>query len=221
MPSKFTESLELARELLKIYHLQGADSFVECLQRYARLIVEDCQQDTRRLNTRFSTVVFGMLSILFVNDTERIMRQEVAVTEGFINEAGAARKADLFVRDVARFLREYEAERHEQAFSERLLMHLASCPLAELKEMTLSVLAERFDYHPNYLSNKFKKEKQFTVQEAILNEKLNRALFILRDETVRTSIKELSWRLGFSDPAYFSQLFKKRFGMLPKQIQAT
>jgi two-component system response regulator YesN len=100
-------------------------------------------------------------------------------------------------------------------------MHLASCSLAELKEMTLSVLAERFDYHPNYLSNKFKKEKQFTVQEAILNEKLNRALFILRDETERTTIKELSWRLGFSDPAYFSQLFKKRFGMLPKQIQAT
>ncbi len=103
MPSKFTESLELARELLKIYHLQGAVAFAECLQRYARLIVADCQQDPRRLNTRFSTVVFGMLSILFVNDTERIMRQEVAVTEGFINEPDPARKAELFVRDVAGF----------------------------------------------------------------------------------------------------------------------
>ncbi len=75
--------------------------------------------------------------------------------------------------------------------------------------MTLAVLAERFDYHPNYLSNKFKKEKQFTVQEAILSEKLNRALFILRDQTERAPpSRSCRGASASSDPAYFSQLFK-------------
>ena len=32
-------------------------------------------------------------------------------------------------------------------------------------------------------------------------------------------VKELSWGLGFADAAYFSQLFKKRFGILPTEVQ--
>lgn len=50
--------------------------------------------------------------------------------------------------------------------------------------------------------------------------RLNAATDILRKEP-DIRIQELAFRVGFNTPKYFSQCFKKEFGMLPKEYAAT
>lgn len=219
MVSKFTENLDFARQLLKVYQSQGTETFLALLRRQAEIIADDCGGDAREVNNRLLTIVFGILSALYVHDSERIMRRHLAISENFINEASLDTKISFFLRDLGGFLADFEAERQERAFSEKLLLFLTSCTLRELQDVTVQSLAERFAYHPNYLSNKFKREQSTTIQQAFIHEKLNRALLLLKDTEERLTVKELAWKMGFSDTAYFSQVFRKRFGVLPSEVR--
>jgi AraC-like DNA-binding protein len=219
MAGKFTQTVEFGRELLKLYQAEGREAFLRTLQAQAEIVADDVRGDNRQLNDRFTTLVFGILSVLYVGDSERIMRRQVAVTGNMLSEPDPAAKIRLLIEDLGRFLEEFEAEKKERLFSERLILHLSSCPLEVLKNTTVATLADKFGYHPNYLSNKFKKEQGITLQEAVLQEKMNRGMLLLKDGEERITVKELSWGLGFADAAYFSQLFKKRFGMLPTEVQ--
>ena len=189
------------------------------MEAQASIAVDDARGDAKEINSRFVTLVFGILSVLYVHETERIIRKQLAVTENFLNEPDPRLKVRLFIADLGSFLEAYEEEKKDHVFSGRVLLHLSSCAQETLRKTTVGSLAEKFGYHPNYLSNKFKKEQGITLQEALLNEKMNRGFLILKDGEARTTVKEVSWELGFADAAYFSQLFKRRFGMLPTEVQ--
>ncbi|MBN2430811.1 MAG: helix-turn-helix transcriptional regulator [Acidobacteria bacterium] len=219
MATKFTETLEVSRQLLKIYQEHGRRRFLDMMATQTAILADECRHDPREINSRLSTILFGILSVLYSNESEQIMRNQVRLAENFINEPATNGKIRIFLDELDRFLAVYEEERQEKTFSDRILMHLATCPLPELRRLTISSLAETFDYHPNYLSNKFSKEQGVTLQQSITTEKLNRAWCLLKDNTGRTSVKQVSQQIGFADPAYFSQLFKKHFGLLPHETQ--
>jgi AraC-like DNA-binding protein len=219
MSGKFTRTVEFARELLKLYQAQGREEFLKTLEAQAGIVADDARGDAKEINSRFVTMVFGILSVLYVHEAERIIRKQMAVTENFLNEPDPREKIRAFIADLAAFLLEYEEEKKDNVFSERILLHLSASSQEALRKTTVASLAEKFGYHPNYLSNKFKKEQGITLQEALLNEKMNRGFLILKDSESRTTVKEVSWELGFADAAYFSQLFKRRFGMLPTEVQ--
>lgn len=219
MSGKFTRTVEFARELLKLYQAQGREEFLKTLKAQAGIVADDARGDAKEINSRFVTMIFGMLSVLYVHETERIIRKQMAITANFLNEPDPREKVRAFIADLGAFLQEYEAEKQEHVFSERILLHLSACSPEALRKTTVASLAEKFGYHPNYLSNKFKKEQGITLQEALLNEKMNRGFLILKDGESRTTVKEVSWELGFADAAYFSHLFKRRFGMLPTEVQ--
>ena len=59
-----------------------------------------------------------------------------------------------------------------------------------------------------------------SIQNFIQNIRLNAAVDILRrDPSIR--ISELAYSVGFNTPKYFSQCFKKEFGMLPGEYAKT
>jgi two-component system response regulator YesN len=218
MATKFTETLEFSRQLLKIYQQRGRRQFLDLMAAQTAIMADDCQKDPREINNRLNTILFGILSVLFPHDSEQIMRRQVHLSENFLSERDADQKIQAFLDDLNGFLADYEENRQDKSFSDKVLMHLATCPLDELRQLTITSLAESFNYHPNYLSNKFSKEQGVTLQQTITAEKLNRAWCLLKDNSSRTSIKNVSFQLGFSDPAYFSQLFKKHFGLLPHEV---
>lgn len=74
-------------------------------------------------------------------------------------------------------------------------------------------------YHPSaeYVRKHFKKETGITPLQYLIKTRLNysKKLLQLRDD-LRLNIAEIANMSGFSDPLYFSRIYKKHFGKSPK-----
>ena len=57
----------------------------------------------------------------------------------------------------------------------------------------------------------------YNVNGYILTVRLQKAKFLLANEDL--SISEISFRVGFSSQAYFSTVFKSKFGVTPKAFK--
>jgi len=85
-----------------------------------------------------------------------------------------------------------------------------------LRNNNLSVcwLAKALNCSSNYLSKQFRDETGSKITHYILNIRLRNALDLLKTTTL--SVKEISTACGFSDPNYFSRIFKKSTGHTPQ-----
>lgn len=101
----------------------------------------------------------------------------------------------------------------------RLLNAMNTWLYSHLSSPTLSVdeLAEAMGYNR---SNFFKKAKALTGQtpaDYIRTLRMNRAAEMLREETI--TVAEVCYKVGISDPHYFTKVFKQQFGISPKKYQ--
>jgi len=70
-----------------------------------------------------------------------------------------------------------------------------------------------------YLHNLFRDEGR-TMYEYLKGERLQRARGMIDVSSAnRMTITEIAMECGFSDPAYFSRLFKQVFGMTPSEVK--
>lgn len=67
------------------------------------------------------------------------------------------------------------------------------------------------------LYRKVKALLNIKVNDYILNIRLQKAKYLLRHEEF--NINEISYKVGFSSPAYFSTVFKSKFGITPKDFR--
>ncbi|HET9277688.1 MAG TPA: helix-turn-helix domain-containing protein, partial [Flavitalea sp.] len=67
------------------------------------------------------------------------------------------------------------------------------------------------------LYRKVKALLNINVNDYILNTRLQKAKYLLQHEEL--SISEISYNVGFSSPAYFSTVFKSKFGVTPKAFK--
>lgn len=83
--------------------------------------------------------------------------------------------------------------------------------------VTVTSIAEVFNYNPRYLSSLFKKYSG----ESLLTYLNNIRLEIAKNTLVSSnlSIKEVAWSSGFQDEKYFLKLFKKKEGMTPSEYR--
>lgn len=82
------------------------------------------------------------------------------------------------------------------------------------EELTLEGVAKTQNISPQYLSKLFKEETGYTFVEYLthLRIELAQQLMVASD----LSIKEICYNVGYSDPNYFSRLFRKQTGLMPK-----
>lgn len=86
------------------------------------------------------------------------------------------------------------------------------------EQISLSHLASTFSYSISYLSTLFKKTFKLTPNEYIIQLRMERARTLLStDESV--NIRQISELLGYSDPYYFSRLFKITTGCTPSEYR--
>lgn len=85
------------------------------------------------------------------------------------------------------------------------------------EELTLDLLARRVGYAPYYLSRKFKKEMNVSVNEYIRYVRVERARALLSysDE----SIAQIAEQLCFCSSSHFSDIFKAVTGQLPQEYR--
>lgn len=99
-----------------------------------------------------------------------------------------------------------------------LLIHQIMVDIeSEYKSITLSSLAQKYHFHPNYLSPFIKKETGRTFSYLVQQVKMKCATQYLVETEI--SVQQIAEEIGYTDKTYFFQLFKKEFGMTPKQYR--
>jgi len=76
-----------------------------------------------------------------------------------------------------------------------------------LKEHAVTFYADKLMIHPNYLNTLVKRHTGMSTKEIIQNRLLLETKYLLH--STKLSIKEISNKVGFSDPNYFTTFFKR------------
>ena len=82
------------------------------------------------------------------------------------------------------------------------------------KRLTLNQLSEVFGFNPKYISLLFAKHAECSFVEFINAEKIAKAQKLLLEESA--AVYEISEKLGYENPFYFSKVFKKHTGLSPR-----
>jgi len=86
-----------------------------------------------------------------------------------------------------------------------------------MEDISLTAIAENVYMNYVYLSRLFKKETGINFMDMLTRIRLRKACEMLGDCTLKTY--EVSERVGIKDSGYFSQVFKKYFGMTPSEYR--
>lgn len=81
--------------------------------------------------------------------------------------------------------------------------------------LSLHTMGEALGYHPKYISSVFKKHTGFGVSEYLHSLRIQHGCTLIAQGF--TSIGDISVQSGFSDPQYFSKVFKRLMGLTPGQ----
>lgn len=85
------------------------------------------------------------------------------------------------------------------------------------ENVSLKVLSEEFQLHPNYIVRKFKAVTGLTMSQYLLKVKLERAAH--RMFNTSEHFGHIAYDAGFYDQSHFNRCFKQQFGVVPKQFR--
>ncbi len=85
------------------------------------------------------------------------------------------------------------------------------------QSISLQSLAEKFHYHPVYLSTMIKENTGYTLTQIIKDLKMKQAVSLL--ENTELSIAEISKMSGYHSTDHFTAMFKKNYGSAPRQYR--
>ena len=80
-------------------------------------------------------------------------------------------------------------------------------------ELTLDDISQELSISPQYFSRLYKDEMGINFIEKLTKRRIDNAKKLI--EEGEYSIKEICYMCGYSDPNYFSRLFKKHEGISP------
>lgn len=80
-------------------------------------------------------------------------------------------------------------------------------------DTSLSTIADYVHLNPSYLSRLYRQEQGMTLSDFIIQLKIEKAKQLLSDHTKK--IFEVALAIGFDNPSYFTQFFKKHCHMSP------
>ena len=84
--------------------------------------------------------------------------------------------------------------------------------------MSIETICSYLSVSAAYFSTVFKKETGKTFINYLTDYRMDKALELLMEKGEKTYI--IAEKVGYSDPNYFSYVFKKQFGMSPSKYKA-
>lgn len=85
------------------------------------------------------------------------------------------------------------------------------------KKLTLSMLAQRYQYHPSYLSILFKNVTGFTLSEYLNNMRIKASQQLLEHSNM--DIMEIALECGFNSLSHYGRVFKQIVGKSPSEYR--
>lgn len=132
----------------------------------------------------------------------------------YYSEAGAGQPLlPLYGHLIAAFLTEYQPVRRSDAVrqvEDDILRHYPDCTY------DLNACLASLPFNEEYLKKLFKKETGMTPLQYLTDRRLESAAAMLCTYIGAGNVSETAHMCGFSDPLYFSRLFKKKYGVSPR-----
>ena len=95
-----------------------------------------------------------------------------------------------------------------------VILYILNNPESDLKQKTI---ASKLYMNSSYLSTVFATQTGMRFVDYITTVRLKRAGWLLKNTEMK--ITEIALRLDYKDVGYFSQLFKKQYGIVPSQYR--
>lgn len=99
----------------------------------------------------------------------------------------------------------------------KLSIDIANYISSNYETITLASAAEHFHFTPNYFSNLVKKYTGKNFKDLILDEKLKKSSYLLRNTNL--TIEEIMEKAGISNLQFFYTKFKKHYGVTPHRYR--
>ncbi len=120
----------------------------------------------------------------------------------------------LYGQLIVAFLTKYRPTRRHsdtvQQIEDNILQHYPDCTY------DLNAYLSSLPFNTEYLKKMFKKETGLTPLQYLTNRRLENAASTLSTFLGKGNISETARMCGFGDPLYFSRLFKKKYGVSPR-----
>ncbi len=163
------------------------------------------------LNTLFRKAVeAGGVHPLYIDD----LSGKFAI---LINEARSERELDHLSADM---LHKYclMVKNHSMTGYSQVVKDVISyIDFHYAEDLSLAFFAEMCSMSKNYLSALFKKEAGITLTDYIHQVRLRRAITLINSSSL--SVTTVAASCGYNDINYFTRIFKRTYGMSPKQYQ--
>ena len=107
--------------------------------------------------------------------------------------------------------------RTDKSCSKTIRMVKEYIDLHKEDEIKLKDIAREFGYTEYYLTKKFHNETGTTIKEYIRDVRLEYSKYLLKHE--KEPVREISDRLRFTSQSYFTDCFRKKYGMTPNEYR--
>jgi len=115
-----------------------------------------------------------------------------------------------------KLLRTFEYESNDQTGKQNQeILDIIKYLDSNYENISLSKLANKFNYTPNYLSSLLKQKIGKSYSDIILEKKLNHAHMLLKNTSM--SIQQVALTAGFSNTTFFYNKYKEKFHKLPSK----
>ncbi|MBW7459132.1 AraC family transcriptional regulator, partial [Paenibacillus sepulcri] len=121
------------------------------------------------------------------------MKRYTANIAGFLSKSGQMQETDMM-----------------EAIRQYIATHFG-------EPLSLQSISEKFFIHPNYFSRRFKEKNGTSFIELLTAYRMKEAESLLRGTELL--VHQVAERVGFEDAAYFGSVFRKHYGMTPKQYR--
>lgn len=85
------------------------------------------------------------------------------------------------------------------------------------EKLNISEIARNLGYSRSYMTEVFHRETGLSISQYITEFRLQRAELMMRNSS--HSVQQIAYLCGYSDPFFFSRMFKKRFGVSPRSFR--
>lgn len=118
----------------------------------------------------------------------------------------------LFMQ-IARQYTKTEAPDKEETLCEKIVKYISE----HYDTATLSGIAAKFSYHPNYISSLLSKETGKKFSEILLEQRMERAANLL--VATELSVEDIAYMLGYSNSSNFYKAFRGYYHTSPREYQ--
>ncbi|CAM3549718.1 response regulator transcription factor [Saccharibacillus brassicae] len=208
-------NLRLFTEEIKREHF--AEAFRD-LREYTARMAADYRSTPVGLKSFLGNIVFNLITLLGNMDYDAADLDEAKY--GFFREIEEAQDARSALFLLESFLLKAEAKIAEhagQTGGANMKKLLAYIDEHYAEPLSLTGLGRYFHFNPSYLSSYFATHNKEGFSEYLNKIRVSRAEELLREGEI--SISEISGRVGYSDPGYFTKVFKKQTGLSPSQYR--